>query len=140
MCQLLQNSNAISFLQGMRLPLSMTPDYSNFKRQFSFGKMPYPAQGIQAKHTPYLARRPSAGGLRKFLASWMMQRKMMNKELQQKYRALAFMSSSNQKFRFRKFIMYKIQVNNETNAGVLTSATIFLFIHARKEFISFSQG
>jgi hypothetical protein len=44
----------------------MTPDYSTFECQFSFGKLPDPAEEIQAKHTPCLARCPSAGGLRKW--------------------------------------------------------------------------
>jgi hypothetical protein len=66
LCNLMQNSNTIYFLQDMSLSLIMTPDYSNFDLQFSFGKMPNPAQGIQAKHTPYLTRCPIAGGLRKW--------------------------------------------------------------------------
>lgn len=78
-CRFLEESNCASvcvncckiptqnfFLQDMGLPLTMTPDYSTFECQFSFGKIPDPAEEIQAKHTPCLARCPSSGGLRKW--------------------------------------------------------------------------
>ncbi len=78
-CRFLEESNCASicvncckiptqnfFLHDMGLPLTMTPDYNTFECQFSFGKMPNPAEEIQAKHTPCLAKCPSSGGLRKW--------------------------------------------------------------------------
>jgi hypothetical protein len=78
-CRFLEESNCASicvncckiptqnfFLQDMGLPLTMTPDYNTFECQFSFGKMPDPAEEIQAKQTPCLAKCPSAGRLRKW--------------------------------------------------------------------------
>lgn len=53
------------FMEDMKLPLTMEPNYETYECQFSFGLTPAAEDERQATDTPCLSRCPSAGGLRR---------------------------------------------------------------------------